>query len=93
MDGNAATVLDVATVREAYPDWRAGGGPGRWFAVRDGVEAHYGPKSLLCRCLSAPDLPQLAEKLGLQQYPDRLAPEELADAWKRVMPPPPENPS
>ncbi len=93
MDGNAATVLDVATVREAYPHWRTGGGPGRWFAVRDGVEAHYGPKSLLCRCLSAPDLPQLAEKLGLQQYLDRLAPEELADVWKRVMPPPPENPS
>ena len=93
MDGNAATVLDVATVREAYPDWRIGGGPGCWFAVRDGVEAHYGPKSLLRRCLSAPDLPQLAEKLGLQQYLDRLAPEELADVWKRVMPPPPENPS
>ena len=93
MDGNAATVLDVATVRDAYPDWRTGGGPGRWFAVRDGVEAHYGPKSLLRRCLSAPDLPQLAEKLGLQQYLDHLAPEELADAWKRVMPPPPENPS
>jgi len=93
MDGSAATVLDRATVHKAYPDWRIGGGPGCWCAVRDGVEAHYGPKSLLRRCLSAPDLPQLAEKLGCQQYLDRLAPEELADAWKRVMPPLPENPS
>ncbi len=91
MDGNAATVLDVATVREAYPDWRIAGGPGCWFAVRDGVGAYYGPKSLLRRCLSAPDLPQQTEKLGLQQYLDRLTPEELADAWKRVMPPLPEN--
>ena len=93
MDGSAATVLDMATVHKAYPDWRIGGGQGCWFAVRDGVEAHYGPKSLLRRCLCAPDLPQLAGKLGLQQYLDRLTPEELADAWKRVMPPLPENPS
>jgi hypothetical protein len=93
MDRNAATVLDVATVREAYPDWRVGGGPGCWFAVRGGVETHYGPKSLVHRCLSAPDLPQLAEKLELQRCLDRLTPEELADAWKRVMPPLPENPS
>ena len=93
MDGSAATVLDRATVHKAYPDWRIGGGPGCWFAVRDSVEAHYGPNSLLRRYLSAPDLPQLAEKLGFQQYLDRLAPEELADAWKRVMPPLPENPS
>ena len=93
MDGNAATVLDAATVRKAYPDWRIGGGPGCWFAVRGGVEAHYGPKSLLHRCLSAPDLQQLAEKLELQRCLDRLTPEELADAWKRVMPPLRENPS
>ena len=93
MDRNAATVLDAATVREAYPDWRTGGGTGCWFAVRDGVKAHYGPRSLLRSCLSAPHLPQRTEKLGLQQYLDRLTPEELADAWKRVMPPLPENPS
>ena len=93
MDGNVVTVLDVATVREACPDWRIGGGPGCWFAVRDSVEAHYGPNSLLRRYLSAPDLPQLAGKPGLQQHLDRLAPEELADARKRVMRPLPENPS
>jgi hypothetical protein len=93
MDGNAATALDAATVREAYPDWRIGGGARCWFAVRGGIEAHHGPKSLLRRCLTSPDLPQLAEKLGLQQHLDRLTPEELADAWKRVMPPLRENAS
>jgi hypothetical protein len=93
MDRNAATVLVAATVRAADPDWRIGGGPGCWFAVRYGVEAHYRPTSLLRRCLSAPDLPQLAEESGLQRYLDRLTPGELADAWKRVMPPLPENPS
>jgi hypothetical protein len=62
MDRNAATVLDVATVRKAYVDWRIGGGPGCWFAVRDGVKAHYGPRSLLRSCLSAPHLPQRTEK-------------------------------
>jgi hypothetical protein len=93
MDGSAATVLDMATVHEAYPDWPIGGGQGCWFAVRDGVEAHHGPTSPLRRGPSAPDLPQLAGKLGLQPYLDRLTPEELADAWKRVMPPLPENPS
>ena len=93
MDGNAATVLDMATAREAYPDWGTGRGPRCRFAVRDGVGAYYGPKSLLRRCPAAPGLPQLAGKPGLQQYLDRLTPEELADAWKRVMSPPPENPS
>ena len=93
MDGNAATVLDLATVREAYPDWRIGGGARCWFTVRGGIEAHYGPKSLLHRCLTAPDLHQLAGKLELQRCLDRLTPEELADVWKRVMPPLGENPS
>lgn len=92
MDRNAAAVVDAATVREAHLDWRIGGAPGCWFVVRDGVKAHYGPRSLRW-CLSVPDLPQQTEKLGLQQYLDRLTPEELADAWKRVMPPLPENPS
>ena len=93
MDGNAATALDAATMREAYPHWRIGGSPGCWFAVRGGVQAHYGPKSLLHRCLAAPDLQQLTDKLELQRCLDRLTPEELADAWKRVMPPLLENPS
>ena len=93
MDGNAATALDIATAREVYPDWRTGRGPGCWSAARDGVKAHYGPNSLLRRCPTAPDLPQLAGKPGLQQYLDRLTPEELADALKRVTPRLPENPS
>lgn len=93
MDGNGATVPDAARVREAFPDWHIGAGPGCWFAVRAGVEARYGPKSLLRRCLIAPDLPQLAGKLGLQQHLDHLTRKELADAWKRVILPLPENPS
>ena len=93
MDGNAATVLDMATAREAYPDWRAGRGPGCWSAAHDGVKAHYGPKSLPRRCPTAPDLPHLAGKPGLQHCLDRLTPEELANARQRVMPPLPEDPA
>jgi hypothetical protein len=84
--------LDVGMVRAAFPDWCVGGGPGRWFAVREGVEVRYGPRSLLRRYLNAPDLAQLAEKLGLQQHLDGLDAEELREVWERVTLPLPEVP-
>lgn len=85
MDGdNTTTVIDMAMVRDAFPAWRIAEGPGRWFAVRGGRVVQSGPASLLRCYLSAPDLPQLAEKLGLQQYLDDLTPEQLAEVWERV---------
>ena len=78
------TVIDAAMVREAFPEWHLAGGPGRWFAVRGGCVAESGPASLLRCYLSALDLPQLAEKLGLQQYLDDLPAEQLAEVWERV---------
>ena len=91
MNGDTTAAIDAAMVREAFPEWHLAGGPGRWFAVRGGCLAEFGPASLLRCYLSAPDLPQLAEKLGLQQYLDDLTPQQLAEVWKRVMLP--ENPS
>lgn len=94
MDGIiTAIVLDLAMVRGAFPAWRIAGSPGCWYAVRDGRVGYVGPSSLLRCYLSGPDLPQLVEKLGLQEYLDHLSPEELADVWKRVVPPLPDDPS
>ena len=74
MDGNAVTVLDVTMVRATFPDWRIGGSPGCWFAVRYGIEVSDGPRSLLRRYLSSPELEQLTEKLCLQEYLDGWTP-------------------
>jgi hypothetical protein len=76
--------LDLEFVRATFPGWRLGGGPGHWFAVRGGVEATSGPRSLLRRCLSASTLMALADMLCLQEYLDGLSDEELADVWQQA---------
>jgi hypothetical protein len=79
-----ASELDARVVRAAFPDWHIGGGPDWWFAFRGGFDVHYGPRSLLRCSLSAPDLPRLAVKLGLQAFLDSLTGDELAEVWSRV---------
>lgn len=73
--------VDAATVREAFPEWRIAEGPECWFAIRGGLFFEYGPRSLIRSYLSAPDLPQLMLKLGLQRYLDHLTADELAEVW------------
>jgi hypothetical protein len=85
MDGNVTTTITPETLRQAFPVWRIARGPGHWFAVRGGRVAESGPESLRRCYLSAPDLPQLAEKLGLQQYLDDLSPQRLAEVWESIM--------
>jgi hypothetical protein len=85
VDGNVrTTVVDAAMVREAFPEWRIAEGAEGWFAVRGGLFFEFGPRSLIRSYLTAPDLPQLIERLGIQQYLDDLTPEQLAEVWKRV---------
>jgi hypothetical protein len=91
MEGDAATVVDAAMVREAFPEWGIAEGPGFWYAIRGGQVVEFGPRSLLRCYLRAPDLPHLTEKLGLQRYLDSLTPEQLDDVWDRAMLP--EDPS
>src|SRR5689334_16069511 len=77
--------LDPESLRAAFPDWRLGGAPGNWFAVRGGLEATSGPRSLLRRCLSASTLSALADKLCLQEHLDGLSDHDLADTIELVV--------
>jgi hypothetical protein len=78
---NAVAGLEATIVRAAFPGWRIGGTPGHWYAFRAGIEARYGPRSLL-RCYhSAPDLQRLAARLSLQNCLDTLTPDELTQVW------------
>ena len=80
----AVSQLDLESLRASSPNWRLGGTPGNWFAVRGGLEAASGPQSLLRHCLSASTLEALAEKLCLPEHLDGLSGQELAGVWQRV---------
>jgi hypothetical protein len=76
--------ITVGTLGATFPQWRIFGACGLWWATRDGLVSLDGPKSLLRRLISAPDLTALAEKLCLQEYLDRLDPQELAAVYRDV---------
>jgi hypothetical protein len=78
------TKLDLDVLRAVFPDWRIGGSLGYWFAVRGGLVAHDGPRSLLHCCLNASTLLELAEQLCLQEYLDGLSDQELEKVWQRI---------
>lgn len=76
--------LDLESLRATFTNWRLGGEPGYWFAVRGGVEVTSCPRSLLRRCLSASTLEALADMPCLPEYLDGLSDHELADVWRRA---------
>jgi hypothetical protein len=76
--------LDLDTLRAVFPDWHISGSPGSWFAVRGGLVAHDGPRSLLHSYLTASTLLELAEQLCLQEYLGDLSDQELTGVWQRI---------
>ena len=76
--------ITVGMLRATFPQWRILGACGLWWAMRDGLVWLDGRKSLLLRLISAPDTAALAEKLCLQEYLDRLDPQELAAVYRDV---------
>ena len=82
--GSAVGQLDLESLRASFPNWRIGGAPGNWHAVRGGLIAQDGPRSLLRCYLGAVTLMALADRLCLQEYLDGLNEHELADVWQRT---------
>jgi hypothetical protein len=76
--------ISVDMLRATFPRWRLASCNGIWWALRGGLEPLDGPESLLLRVVSARDLTALAEKLCLQDYLDRLAPDELAAVYRAM---------
>lgn len=90
MDGDVTTMITPEALRRAFSEWLIARGRGHWFAVHGGRVVESGPESPRQCYLSAPDLPQLTETLGLQQYLE-LPSQRLAEVWESIMLP--EDPS
>ncbi len=76
--------ITMGMLRATFPQWRIVGTCGLWWAMRDGLVWLEGPKSLLLRVISAPDLTALGEKLCLQEYLDRRDWQQLAGVHRDV---------
>jgi hypothetical protein len=74
--------ITVEMLRQTFPEWRVFPTADTWWAIRGGLQAWDGPRSLLLRSLSAPDLVALADRLCAQAWLDGLDDEELAAVYR-----------
>jgi hypothetical protein len=74
--------ITVDMLRATFPQWHLFRVRGLWWALRGGLERTEGPESLLLRVVSASTLNALAEKLCLQDYLDRLDPDQLVAVYR-----------
>jgi hypothetical protein len=89
-EGHAAGIRDIGglgditpqMLSELFPDWHVFRNHGAWWAIRAGEEKITGPGSLLRCVLGAPDLPELAEKIVLQEYLSSLDTVALEAVWQ-----------
>jgi hypothetical protein len=76
--GEITTDILAAT----FPQWRVFKHVGAWWAMRGGVQVWDGPRSLIMRSLTAPDLTTLAERLCAQEWLDGLDDYSLAAVYR-----------
>ena len=75
--------ITVEMLRQTFrAQWRIFQSGGSWWAIRGGLQTWDGPRSLLLRSLSAPDLVALADRLCAQAWLDSLDDEELAEVYR-----------
>ena len=74
--------ITVEMLRQTFREWRIFQSGGSWWAIRGGLQTWDGPRSLLLRSLSAPDLVALADRLCAQAWLDGLDDEELAEVYR-----------
>jgi hypothetical protein len=74
--------ITVDMLRQTFPEWRFFPSGDRWWAIRGGLQTWDGPRSLLLRSLSAPNLVALADRLCAQAWLDGLDDEELAAVYR-----------
>ena len=74
--------ITVEMLRQTFPEWRIFHSGGTWWAIRGGLQTWDGPRSLLLRSLSAPDLVALGDRLCAQAWLQGLDDEELAEVYR-----------
>jgi hypothetical protein len=74
--------ITAEMLRQTFREWRIFQRGNSWWAIRGGLQTWDGPRSLLLRSLSAPDLVALADRLCAQAWLDSLDDEELAEVYR-----------
>jgi hypothetical protein len=77
--GDVARVgeITIEMIRRTFCQWRIFEQSGTWWATRGGPQAWNGPRALLLRIITAPDLMALADRLCTQEWLDGLDDEAL----------------
>jgi hypothetical protein len=81
-DTAALGTLTVEMLRATFPEWRVFEHVGAWWATRGGIQVWDGPRSLIMRSLTAPDLTTLADRLCAQEWLDGLDDDALAAIYR-----------
>ncbi len=74
--------ITVTMLRQTFPRWRVFELGGIWWAARGGIQVWDGPRSLLLRSLTAPDLTTLADRLCMQEWLDGLDDDALGAVYR-----------
>jgi hypothetical protein len=75
-------MITESMVRETFDHWRIFEKDGRYWALRPGIAATEGPRSLICPLVCAVSLEGLAEQLSLQEWLRRMPAAELEAVWR-----------
>ena len=77
--GEVASVgqITVEMITRTFRQWWVFEQDGMWWATRGGLQVWDGPRSLLLRVITAPDLTALADRLCAQEWLDGLDDEAL----------------
>jgi hypothetical protein len=94
-DGHAASIRDIASLREITPDmlreiftgWHIFRNAGAWWATRAGEQKLTGPESLIKCVICAPEPAELTLKLCLQEHLDGLDAAELEAVYREMRSP------
>jgi hypothetical protein len=74
--------ITVELLRETFDHWQIFERDDRWWALRAGLEAEDGPRSLIHPLVCAMTLIGLAEQLSLQEWLRRMTADELEAVWR-----------
>ena len=82
--GDAASVgeITVEMISRTFRQWRVFEQDGTWWTTRGGLQVWDGPRSLLLRVITAPDLTVLADRLCAQEWLDGLDDEALDAVYR-----------
>jgi hypothetical protein len=74
--------VTLGMLRETFDQWTIGRAGGRLVAIRSGIFATQGPRSLIRGCVLADTVDALAEQLGIQAQLEALPAAGLEAVWR-----------